>query len=218
MLEATDVRILRLIPSVAVAVITTATAAASPARAEGEGPARPRIELAVGVGASLDEGGPARSQSAAVPSFFVMGGFGGGTLGVDLTVFANSANGRYREPNFIPVDRLGAQGVFVVRPFADARPADQRYRMRVGRTLAVDLGLGIERASRFARAPETVNRIGTSIGLHCDIPLTPLTSTRELRLRLAARRFYGASRVAFPDGEEVTNTRGEVFAALAAVF
>ena len=213
-------RTLRLILVVAVCAAAASSSSSSSAWAEGEapGPARPRIELAVGVGASLDESGGAQSQSAAVPSFFVMGGFGSGTVGVDLSVFANSANGRYREPNFIPVDRLGAQAVLVVRPFAEARPADQRYRMRVARTLAVDLGLGVERASRLARKAETVNRIGTLIGLHFDIPLTPLTSTNELRLRLAARRFYGASRVAFADGEEVTNTRGEVFVALAAVF
>jgi hypothetical protein len=198
--------------------VVAACAAAAPARAQVDGPPRPRMELAVGVGASLDDGGFDQAQGAAVPSFFVMGGFGGGTVGVDLGVFASSAAGRYHEPSVLPVDRLGVQGILVVRPLAELWPADWRYGMRVVRLMAVDVGLGVERASRFVRASETVNRIGSLIGLHFDLPLTPLGSSRELRLRLALRRFYGASRVTFPDGEPVINTRGEIFAALAAVF
>jgi hypothetical protein len=205
-----------------ISIVAVCGAAAAPAWAQqaAELPSRPRIELAVGMGASVDGGGPTKAPAVAVPSFFVMGGFGSGTLGFDLTVFANSANGRYREPDFIPVDRLGLQGIVVVRLAAEARPDDQRYRMRVARTLAIDLGVGVERASRLARVPETVNRLGTLIGLHADIPLTPSTSANasELRLRLAVRRFFGASQVAFPDGEVVSNTSGELFAALAAVF
>lgn len=193
-------------------------AASAPARAQSESPARPRIEVAVGVGASLDDGGRKDSPGAVVPSFFVMGGFGGGLVGVDLGVFANSANGRYHDPSVMPVDRLGIHAIMVVRPLAELWPADWRYGMRIARTMAIDLGLGVERASRLARAAETVNRIGSLLGLHIDVPLTPRTTSRELRLRLAVRRFYGASRAAFPDGEPVIDTRGEVFAALAAVF
>ena len=192
--------------------------AGAPARAESPAPTRPRIEVAVGVGASLDDGGLKEAQGAAVPSFFVMGGFGSGVVGFDLALFANSANGRYHEPSIIPVDRLSMEGVVVVRPLAELWLSDWRYGMRIARTIALDLGLGVERASRLARAPEAVYRVGSLIGLHVDVPLTPRTASRELRLRLALRRFYGASRVTFPDGEPVTDTRGEVFAALAAVF
>jgi hypothetical protein len=204
--------VLALLPAVAVC------AAAAPARAQADRRPRPRMEVAVGVGASLDDGGFDQAKGAAVPSFFVMGGFGSGTLGVDLGVFASSAAGRYHEPSVMPVDRLGLEGILVVRPLADHWPTDWRYGMRVLRLTAIDVGLGVERASRFVRVPETVYRIGSLIGLHFDLPLTPLAASRELRLRLAVRRFYGASQVTFPDGEPVINTRGEIFAALAAVF
>jgi hypothetical protein len=211
---------LRLRLMFALALVALAAATPAPARAEGEAPppSRPRIEVAVGVGASLDDGGDKNAKGFAVPSFFVMGGFGHGAVGLDLGVFANSADGRYNNVEVAPLDRLAATGIVVVRPLAELSPEDWRYAMRIARTVAVDLGLGVERASRIARAAETVNRVGSLLGFHVDVPLTPRTAPQELRLRLALRRFYGASRVTFPDGAEVTDTRGELFAALASVF
>ena len=186
--------------------------------------ARPRIELAAGMGASFDDAGLV-SGLAAVPAFFVMGGFGDGMLGVDLGLFTNSAIGRFRTPNF-PVDRLAVDGMLLFRPGADRSFANAahwagEYGARVVRAAAVDLGLGYERASRITNGPQSVDRFGIRIGAHLDIPLTPAGSTAlasELRLRLAVRRFVGASHATFPNGDPAPDTRAEVFAALAAVF
>ena len=108
--------------------------------------------------------------------------------------------------------------MLVVRPFAERLPGDERYRMRVLRTLALDLGLGYERDSRIERRPKTVARFGARVGVHVDVPLTPGGARSELRLRLTARRFVGASSSTFPDGDPAPDTRVELFAALAVVF
>jgi hypothetical protein len=184
-------------------------------------PARPRIEVAAGMGASFDDAGLV-SGLAAVPAFFVMGGFGDGMIGFDLGLFTNSATGRFRTPN-VPVDRLALDGMFVLRPGADrsfARAADWAgaYGARIVRAAAVDLGVGYERASRVTSGPQSVDRFGFRIGAHLDVPLTPANATSELRLRLAVRRFVGMSHVTFPNGDPAPDTRAEVFAALAAVF
>ncbi len=118
---------------------------------------------------------------------------------------------------FDPVDRLGFDGMLVVRPFAEFFAGDG-YRVRVLRALALDLGLGYERDSRIERVPEVVNRFGARVGFHFDVPLTPAGGRSELRLRFTGRRFVGASNTSFPEGDSVPDTRAEVFAALAAVF
>ncbi len=211
----------------ALAAVVTAFVSA-PARADdgattelpaAAGPAasRPQIEVAVGMGASIDDAGLRAAGLSAVPSFYATGGFGQGTFGVDLGLFANSATGRYRVPN-VPVDRLGFDAMLVVRPFADWRLGDGRYGLRVARSLALDLGLGYERDSRIPRVPEEVNRFGARVGVHVDLPLTPAGARSELRLRLTGRRFVSASNVSFPGGDPAPDTRGELFAALAAVF
>jgi hypothetical protein len=178
---------------------------------------RPRIEIALGMGASIDDAGLRAAGLSAVPSFYATGGFGEGAFGVDLGLFANSATGRYRSPN-VPVDRLGFDAMLVVRPFADFFPGDGRYRMRVLRAVALDLGLSYERDSRLAPGPEEVDRFGSRVGVHIDVPLTPAEARSELRLRLTARRFVSASNVVFPGGDPAPDTHGELFAALAAVF
>ncbi len=178
---------------------------------------RPQLEVAVGMGASIDDAGLGAAGLSAVPSFYATGGFGEGTFGFDLGVFVNSATGRYRAPN-VPVDRLGFDGMLVLRPFADLSPGDDRYRMRVLRALALDLGIGYERDSRITRVPEELARFGARVGIHADIPLTPAGARSELRLRLTARRFVAASSPTFPDGDSAPDTRGELFAALVVVF
>jgi hypothetical protein len=178
---------------------------------------RPAIEIALGMGASIDDAGLHADGLSAVPSFYATGGFGKGTFGFDVGLFANSAVGRYRTPND-PVDRLGFDGMLVVRPFAELVPGDERYRMRVLRALALDLGLGYERDSRIANGPEVVDRFGARVGVHADVPLSPAGARSELRLRFTARRFVGATSSTFPNGDPAPDSRGELFTALVVVF
>ena len=178
---------------------------------------RPAIEIALGMGASIDDAGLHADGLSAVPSFYATGGFGKGTFGFDVGVFVNSAVGRFRTPND-PVDRLGFDGMLVVRPFAEFVPGDERYRTRVLRALALDLGLGFERDSRIANGPEVVDRFGARVGAHADVPLSPAGARSELRLRFTARRFVGATSSTFPGGDPAPDSHGELFAALAVVF
>jgi hypothetical protein len=191
-------------------------------------PARPRIEVAVGMGASIDDAGLTAAGLSAIPSFFAMGGFGDGYLGVDFGAFANNANGRYRAPN-IPVDRLDFDGMLVIRPgaraAAGARPAplSPSYLSRIERTAALDIGLAYERSSRIASTgAQSVTRFGLRLGAHVDLPLTPApqpgAAGGELRLRLAVRRMFAFATPEFPGGTPVADTRAELFAALAVVF
>jgi len=190
-------------------------------------PERPRIELAVGMGASIDDTGLTKDGLSAIPSFFVMGGFGEGLVGLDFGLFTNSANGRYRSPN-TPVDRLDVDAMLVVRPAmaggglgAGAGSGASAYAFRVLRTAALDIGAGYERLSRIVASAEEVSRVGLRVGAHIDVPLTPEPPPGvggELRLRLAARRLIGLSQTEFPGGFVVPDTRAELFAALAVVF
>jgi hypothetical protein len=180
-------------------------------------PRRPRLEVAVGMGASLDDAGLSAAGLSPVPAFLAMGGFGEGMLGGEVGVFSNNATGRYRPPN-VPVDRLAFDGMVAIRPAADALAGDDRYQMRVLRTVAFDLGFGYERDSRITARPEEVNRFGVRIGGHVDLPLTPAGLSNQLRVRLAVRRLIGIWQEAFPDGETAPDSRVEIFAALATVF
>ena len=199
------------------AVAAVAAGIAWAPRAHADPAARPRFEVALGMGASLDDAGLRTSGASPVPAFFVMAGFGSGVVGIDLGLFTNSANGRFRAPN-VPVDRLGLDAMLVVRPGVRLARDDRRYGARVARAAAIDLGLGYERDSRITRGPEAVDRFGLRLGAHIDIPLTAASDTSELRLRLAVRRFVGAAKQSFPGGDPAPDTSGEVFAALAAVF
>jgi hypothetical protein len=204
--------------AVASLALIAAVLAGGPARADDAAvPSRPAIELALGMGASIDDAGLHADGLSAVPSFYATGGFGKGTFGFDVGLFANSAVGRYRTPND-PVDRLGFDGMLVVRPFADFVPGDGRYRTRVLRALALDLGLGFERDSRVTNGPEVVDRFGARVGVHADVPLSPAGARSELRLRFTARRFVGATSSTFPGGDPAPDSRGELFTALAVVF
>jgi hypothetical protein len=201
----------------ALALAMTLASYSSPAAADPAPRPRPKIELAVGMGASLDDAGLGTSGVQPIPAFFVMGGFGDGPIGFDLGLFANSATGRFRSPD-VPLDRLALDGMLVIRPAAHLVADGARYDLRIERTAAIDVGLGFERTSRIVRSPEAVDRFGVRVGAHVDVPLTSARETSELRLRLAVRRFVGASTKSFPGGDPAPDTRGEVFAALAAVF
>ena len=204
---------------VSLLALALASVGSSPSRAVADPapPSRPRLELAVGMGASLDDAGLGPSGVQPIPAFFVMGGFGDGPIGVDLGLFANSATGRFRAPD-VPVDRIAVDAMVVLRPGAHLPADGARYDRRVVRTAAIDIGPAFERASRIARGPESVNRFGVRVGGHVDLPLTAAAAISELRLRLGVRRFVGSSTRTFPGGDPAPDTRGEVFAALAAVF
>jgi hypothetical protein len=179
--------------------------------------ARPRMSLAVGMGSTFDAVGFGGGTHA-IPAFFATGGFGDGLVGVDFEAFASSAVGRFRNDN--PVDRLALDAFGVVRPAAPLRPDDRRYRMRVLRTAALELGLGFE---RDGRTTESGSRFTAHVGARVELPLTSVGAPSELRLRLAASRNLGLytprlSGATAGTVTEVEDTAGELFAALVAVF
>jgi hypothetical protein len=185
--------------------------------AEGGLPWRPRFSLAAGMGATFDSAGLAGGTHA-IPAFFAVGGFGDGLGGFDLGSFASSASGRFHGDDN-PVDRLALDAFGVIRPAARLAPGDRRYRLRVLRTLAGELGLGLERDGRVTGSG---SRFELHTGARVELPLTRAGEPSELRLRFAVRRavglytpkLYGASAT---DVTSVGDTT-EVYAALAVVF
>lgn len=184
--------------------------------------ARPRLSLAAGMGATFDAAGFG-GGTRAIPAFFAVGGFGDGLGGFDLGSFASSASGRFHgmengvDDN--PVDRLALDGFGVIRPAARLRAGDQRYRLRVLRTAAAELGLGLERDGRVTGSG---SRFELHTGARVELPLTRAGDASELRLRLAFRRAIGLytpklSGATASDLTEVGDTT-EVYAALAVVF
>jgi hypothetical protein len=176
---------------------------------------RPRLSVAVGMGSTFDDAGFSDGTHA-IPVFVATGGFGDGLVGVDFEVSATSAIGRYRTQD--PVDRVSLAGFAVVRPAAPLRPFDHRYRWRVLRTAALELGQGLERDGRTLAAGY---RGFFHLGARVELPLTPLGGTSELRVRLAAGRNLGqyTPRVTASNGvTEVGDTAGELFIALLTVF
>jgi len=176
-------------------------------------PSRPRMSLAVGAGASFDATGFPNGTHA-IPAFFATGGFGDGPIGFELGAFASSVSGRYQMmPGYAPVDRLGLDAFGVVRPAAQMRPDDARYRYRVLHTLAVEAGLGYERVGYTIASG---SRLLIHTGIRVELPLTPAGLPSELRLRLGYRRAMG---VYTPHvlGLAV-NDSNELYVALASIF
>ncbi len=183
---------------------------------------RPRLSLAAGMGATFDAAGfPGGTH--AIPAFFAVGGFGDGLGGFDLGAFASSASGRFQVDasgvSDNPVDRLALDAFGVVRPAARLARGDDRYRMRVLRTAAAELGLGVEREGR---ATGSGSRLALHTGARVELPLTRAGEASELRLRLAVRRAIGlyTPEVAGATPVDVTKVGDttEVYAALAVVF
>jgi hypothetical protein len=180
-------------------------------------PQRPRLSLAVGMGATLDPTG-FPDGAHFIPAFFGVGGFGDGLLGVDLGAFSSAASGRFPPAEANPVDRLALDAFGVLRPLARMRPVDQRYGMRVLRTIGVELGLGFERDGQVVVSG---NRWVIHTGARIEFPLTS-GQTGELRLRLAMRRAFGlytpelSKSVSSPTISVGDST--ELYAALAVVF
>ena len=180
-------------------------------------PPRPRLSLAVGMGATRDPTG-FPDGGHFIPAFFGVGGFGDGLVGLDLGAFASSASGRFPSTDS-PVDRLALDAFGVLRPAARVRPGDQRYRMRVLRTMAAELGLGFERDGQVVVSGK---RWVIHTGARIEFPLTSGQAS-ELRLRLAVRRAFG---LYTPELSTTSGSTGiisvgdstELYAALAVVF
>ena len=180
-------------------------------------PPRPRLSLALGMGATRDATGfPGGGHF--IPAFFGVGGFGDGLVGFDLGAFSSAASGRFPTTDS-PVDRLALDAFAVLRPAARALPGDQRYRMRVLRTLGVELGLGFERDGQVVVSG---SRGVIHTGARIEFPLTT-GQAGELRLRLAVRRAFGlyTPELSTKTGSNGTISVGdstELYAALAVVF
>jgi len=191
---------------------------AEPEPAAGALPWRPRLSLAAGMGATFDATGfPGGTQ--AIPAFVAVGGFGDGLVGVDLGSFASSASGRFHGDGETPVDRLALDAFGVIRPAARLAREDHRYRLRVLRTVAGELGLGLERDGRAAGSG---SRFELHTGARVELPLTRPGESSELRLRFAVRRAVGlyTPRLYGATASDVTlvGDTTEIYAALAVVF
>jgi hypothetical protein len=181
-------------------------------------PWRPRLSLAAGMGATFDATGFAGGTHT-IPAFFAVGGFGDGLTGFDLGSFASSASGRFHAGTDNPVDRLALDAFGVVRPAARLAPRDRRYRWRVLRTAAAEVGLGLERDGRVTGSG---SRFTLHTGARLELPLTRAGEASELRLRLAVRRDVGlfTPKLYGANASDVTlvGDSTEVYAALAVIF
>jgi hypothetical protein len=180
-------------------------------------PPRPRLSLAIGFGATRDPVGFSNGGHF-IPAFFGVGGFGDGLLGVDLGAFSSAASGRFPTTDS-PFDRLALDAFGVLRPAARLHPGDQRYRMRVLRTLGLELGLGFERDGQVVISG---SRWVVHTGARLEFPLTT-GQAGELRLRLAVRRAFGlyTPELSPPSGSSRTIRVGdstELYGALAVIF
>jgi hypothetical protein len=175
---------------------------------------RPRMSLAIGMGASFDGTGFDPARTRALPTFLAMGGIGDGRASFGLFAYSTEASGRYRLPD-MPVDRQGLDAMLVVRPMVlggDA-PPPLGYAARLARSLALELGIGLE---RDGRGPMTGSRFGVHTGAHIIVPLLAAGPRSEIGLRLGGRALFGlfVPRVGDTD---VGNT-AEVYAALNVTF
>ena len=180
-------------------------------------PPRPRLSLAVGMGATRDSTG-FPDGGHFIPAFFGVGGFGDGLLGFALGAFSSAASGRFPTSDS-PVDWLALDAFGVYRPAAHLHPSDQRYRLRVLRTLGGELGLGFERDGQVVVSG---SRWLIHTGARVEFPLTTGQAS-ELRLRLAVRRAFGLytpelSTKSGSNGIISVGDSTELYAALAVVF
>ncbi|HEY2899039.1 MAG TPA: hypothetical protein VGL59_00580 [Polyangia bacterium] len=197
-------------PPVAPPPAPETTTAAAPPPVE-----RPRLSLALGMGVSFDSTGLSPQRTAAVPSFFAVGGFGDGFVGIDFGVFASTASGRFRSPD-APVDRLAVDAMLVLRPLCHGvGPDETAWGLRLLRTLGGELGVGYERDGRGVSAEQ---RIGPRVGGRIELPLTSAADPSQLRLRLAVRRLFAGTKDTNAADVPVSDTALEVYGALAVVF
>ncbi|HVV52686.1 MAG TPA: hypothetical protein VHO06_23705 [Polyangia bacterium] len=178
-------------------------------------PPRPRLSLAVGMGLTRDATGFGGGAHV-IPAFVAEGGFGDGLAGVDLSATSTSASGRFPNTDE-PVDRLALDAFGVLRPAARYRRDDTRYRLRVLRALAVELGLGFERDGTTMASG---TRFVVHTGARVELPLARAGQGSELRLRVAVRRAFGLyTPEVTMNGQTVSvGDSFEAFGALAVVF
>jgi hypothetical protein len=180
---------------------------------------RPRLSAGVGFGGTFDSVGFRDNSAHLIPAFVAVLGIGDGLLyGVDLGAFASQASGRH--PDDLPVDRLALDAYGVLRPLARYHPGDDSYQMRVGRTLAAELGLGLEREGR---SNISGTRFAVHTGARVDLPLSPASEPTELRLRFAVRRAIGlyTPTISSRSGADLTrvgDSAAELYVALVMVF
>ena len=177
-------------------------------------PPRPRLSLAIGMGATRDPTG-FPDGGHFIPAFFGVGGFGDGLLGFDLGAFSSAASGRFPTTDS-PIDRLALDAFGVWRPAARVRPGAQRYRLRVLRTVGIELGLGFERDGQVVISG---SRWVIHTGARIEFPLTS-GQAGELRLRLAVRRAFGlyTPELSGSNGTISVGDSTELYGALAVVF
>jgi hypothetical protein len=167
------------------------------------------------MGVSFDSTGLSPQRTAAVPSFFAVGGFGDGFAGIDFGVFASTASGRFRPPD-APVDRLAVDAMLVLRPLCHSVSPDQTaWGWRLLRTLGGELGVGFERDGRGVSAEQ---RTGARVGGRIELPLTAAADPSQLRLRLAVRRLFAGTKDTNAAAVPVSDSALEVYGALALVF
>lgn len=200
-------------PSPVASAPATPTARTTVEELEPSARARPRLSAAVGMGASFESAGLSPARTALVPAFFATGGMGvDWPVGVEASVFSSSSSGRFKSPD-TPVDRLALGLIGVVRPCVWTCAPGDRYLTRVARAFGVELGLGVERDATTTKAG---SRVAFQAGARVELPLFPTPATKELRVRLAARRMQGfyTPRVGTID----VGDSFEVYAALVSVF
>jgi hypothetical protein len=189
------------------ALASAPLAVASLARADEAAPypQRPKFQVALGLGTSLDRRAPDRPNHP-VSAFFFAAGLGDGGVGVELRTFANGAT-------FTQVTRLALEVVLVLRPLEPKLQARPGYLGRVLRAIALDLGPSVERVSM---GPASARRYGLMLGAHLDFPVGPAGASKEMRLRLGARRLH-AGTVTLGD-IRVEDSALELYGQLAFVF
>ena len=176
---------MRLSPSLAFAPVLVAASlfAAGMARADEVSlTVRPRFQVAVGMGASIDRAPPNPTPGRPLPAFFFSAGLGDGFWGADVRSFGNGASQSQ-------VSRLSLEIVAAVRPLVLVVGAREGYLFRVARSLSVTVGPAYEHVSQRFNAD---GRLGAVLGAHVDLPIGYATARKELRVRLGARRMFGA--------------------------
>jgi hypothetical protein len=166
-------RVLAALALASVAVVPLARADDGP-----RPPSRPKFQVALGLGASVDHNEPNPTPDSPIPSFFFAAGLGDGSLGLEARAFANGATGTQ-------ITRLAGELVAVLRPFDRAMRERPSYGARVLRAASIDVGPSIERVSR---GPLSARRFGVMFGGHLDLPVGPPGMSKEMRVRLGARR------------------------------
>jgi len=195
-------------------VVTTVVGGAGAAHAtEAPASARPGFELAVAAGVSRDQTGFTVGQTRNIPLFYVMGGFGHGTFGVDAAVLSTSAVGRFDAPNQ-PVDRISAEGVLIVRPAVPMMGDRIDYGARVAKRLAIGAGPAWEHLSSGRAAS---SRWGVRFSVHVDLPLGREGPGGTFAFRLGVRRLLGFER-ARVQTVDAGDSQLEAFAGLAVAF